>query len=100
MGPTPIMDGSMPVWAQDTIRAKGIRPLLAASDFFIRITAAAPSFIPVEWQTCMHLFGFMAFTVPPFPACSHPRQNKNRKSFIGLGQYGSDQPSLTSDTNT
>lgn len=41
----------------------------------------------------MYLLGFMAFTAPPFPACinSQPRQSKNRRSFIGLGQYFSDQ---------
>ena len=103
MGPTPIIDGSIPVWAQDTMWAKGVRPLLAASDFFITITAAAPSPRPVEWQTsCMYLSGFMAFTVSPLPAClsSQSRQN-NHKSFTGLGQsFFSDQPSLTSGTNT
>lgn len=46
IGPVPIIAGSKPACAQETMRANGVRPLSWAIDFFIRITAAAPSFIP------------------------------------------------------
>ena len=46
IGPTPITEGSTPAWDQETILAKGFSIRLSASVFFIRTTAAAPSFIP------------------------------------------------------
>lgn len=52
IGPIPIMEGSTPACAQETICAKGVSPRLPASDFFIRTTAAAPSLIPVK-QECL-----------------------------------------------
>lgn len=51
IGPIPIREGSTPACDQEMICAKGVSPRLSASDFFMRTTAAAPSFIPVkcEW---------------------------------------------------
>lgn len=48
IGPVPMMEGSRPTWAHDTILAMGFTPRLAASDWLIRTVAAAPSFIPVN----------------------------------------------------
>lgn len=48
IGPVPIMEGSTPACDQETISAKGVSPRFSASDFFIRTTAAAPSFIPAK----------------------------------------------------
>lgn len=50
IGPIPIMEGSTPACDQETICARGVSPRLSASDFFIRTTAAAPSFIPVKYE--------------------------------------------------
>src|SRR5436305_13170562 len=46
IGPVPMIEGSTPAWAQDTMRASGVLPRLAASLAFINTTAAAPSLIP------------------------------------------------------
>src|SRR6516225_2021833 len=46
IGPVPMMAGSTPAWAQDTMRASTLRFSLAASLALIRTTAAAPSLIP------------------------------------------------------
>ena len=46
--PAPIMEGSTPACDQETFLAKGLSLRLSASVFFIRTTAAAPSFIPVN----------------------------------------------------
>ena len=46
MGPVPMIAGSTPACAQETIRAMGFLPRLAASLAFISTTAAAPSLIP------------------------------------------------------
>lgn len=48
IGPIPMMEGSTPACDQETISAKGESPRLLASDFFMRTTAAAPSFIPIK----------------------------------------------------
>lgn len=48
MGPVPMMDGSRPAWAQDTIFAIGLMPRLCASDWLIKTVAAAPSFTPTR----------------------------------------------------
>ena len=48
MGPVPMTAGSTPTCAQDTMRAKGATPRLAAFANCISTTAAAPSFIPEE----------------------------------------------------
>jgi hypothetical protein len=54
IGPVPIMEGSTPACDQETNRAKGVSPRLSASDFFIRTTAAAPSFMPVKHEGVVH----------------------------------------------
>src|SRR3954447_13086385 len=46
IGPVPMIAGSTPAGAQDTIRASGVLPRLAASLAVISTTAAAPSLIP------------------------------------------------------
>src|SRR4029079_8445090 len=46
IGPVPMIAGSTPACAQDTMRANGVLPSLAASDAFISTTAAAPSLMP------------------------------------------------------
>lgn len=45
-GPVPIIDGSTPAWAQDTMRTMGFKPLSFASFPLIITTTAAPSFRP------------------------------------------------------
>lgn len=50
IGPVPMMEGSTPTCDHETIFAKGVSPRRPASDFFIRITAAAPSFIPIKYE--------------------------------------------------
>src|SRR3954470_1950085 len=55
MGPVPMIDGSTPACAQDTIRASGVLPLFCAWAALIRTTAAAPSLRPEA---------FAAVTVP------------------------------------
>ena len=47
IGPEPMIFGSTPAWAQDTIRASGFLPSLAACLAVISTTAAAPSFKPL-----------------------------------------------------
>src|SRR3989442_3747814 len=46
IGPVPMIEGSTPAWAQDTMHASGVLPRLAASLAFISTTAAAPSLMP------------------------------------------------------
>src|SRR5262249_18071303 len=46
IGPVPMILGSTPAWAHDTMRASGVLPSLAASLAFISTTAAAPSLMP------------------------------------------------------
>src|SRR5262245_65344332 len=46
IGPVPMIAGSTPACAHDTIRASGVLPNLAASLAFISTNAAAPSLIP------------------------------------------------------
>src|SRR6185437_8059364 len=46
IGPVPMIFGSTPACAQDTMRASGVLPSLAASLAFISTTAAAPSLMP------------------------------------------------------
>lgn len=47
IGPRPITDGSIPAWAQDTIRAKGVeQSRVDRADLATRTTAAAPSLRP------------------------------------------------------
>src|SRR5207342_3351476 len=46
IGPVPMIDGSTPACAQDTMRASGVLPNLAASLAFISTMAAAPSLMP------------------------------------------------------
>lgn len=48
IGPTPITEGSTPACDQETICANGLSIRLSAFVFFMRTTAAAPSFIPVN----------------------------------------------------
>ena len=48
IGPVPIISGSTPVQAEDTILARGVKPLFLASSSVIITTAAAPSFIEDE----------------------------------------------------
>src|ERR1051326_4861786 len=55
IGPVPMMAGSTPACAQETIRASTLRPSLAAWLAFMSTTAAAPSLIPEA---------FPAVTVP------------------------------------
>lgn len=45
-GPIPIIRGSTPTCATATILANGEIPLLAATSWDMRITTAAPSFMP------------------------------------------------------
>ena len=56
MGPVPMMEGSTPAWAQETMRASGSRPRLRASDWRMSTTQAAPSLMPEALP---------AVTVPP-----------------------------------
>ena len=42
----PMIDGSTPVVAQDTIFASGVMPRFLASSALIRTSAAAPSLMP------------------------------------------------------
>src|SRR5207244_13269530 len=46
MGPVPMIAGSTPAVAQETMRASGRRPRLAAASAVISTTAAAPSLMP------------------------------------------------------
>src|SRR5262245_56681390 len=46
IGPVPMIAGSTPACAQDTMRASGVLPRLAASLAVISTTAAAPSLMP------------------------------------------------------
>src|SRR4051812_50162994 len=46
IGPVPMIAGSTPACAHDTMRASGVLPRLAASLAFISTTAAAPSLMP------------------------------------------------------
>src|ERR1700758_4365650 len=46
IGPVPMMEGSTPACAHDTIRANGVLPSLAASLALISTKAAAPSLMP------------------------------------------------------
>src|SRR5438270_7314355 len=46
IGPVPMIAGSTPACAQETMRASGVLPRFAASLAFIRTTAAAPSLMP------------------------------------------------------
>src|SRR3954469_8141622 len=46
IGPVPMMDGSTPACAQDTMRASGVLPRFCASLAVISTTTAAPSLIP------------------------------------------------------
>ena len=46
IGPVPMIAGSTPACAQETMRASGVLPRLAASLAFISTTAAAPSLMP------------------------------------------------------
>src|SRR3954463_6858969 len=55
MGPVPMIEGSTPACAQDTMRASGVLPLFCAWVALIRTTAAAPSLRPDA---------FAAVTVP------------------------------------
>ena len=47
IGPVPMIEGSTPACAQETMRASGVMPRLRASASVMSTTAAAPSLMPL-----------------------------------------------------